>query len=166
MIVVVHFTTCCLCQQVTNLVVLGTRYLRSRKSLPPPPWSCFPCHRCPGRPPGEVRRSEGAAFLLNLPASCSSLSCLINFSLKLASLPLQVLPPQPQSQQGPPALPSPPQLLVKSSSLPDRQSSNLTDSRSRRRRSAWRSEPRILSIPAVCSPSFLERGWLGCWRSL
>ena len=58
-IVVVHFTTCCLCQQVTNLVVLGTRYLRSWKFLPPPPWSCFPCHRCSARPSGEVRRSEG-----------------------------------------------------------------------------------------------------------
>ena len=91
MIVVVHFTTCCLCQQVTSLVVLGKRYLRSWRSLPPPPWSCFPCHRCPGRPPGEVRRSEGAAFLLNLAVSCSSFSCQINFSLKLAALPLQAL---------------------------------------------------------------------------
>ena len=36
-----------------------------------------------------------------------------------------------------------PPLLVKSSPLLDGQSSNLTDSRSRRRRSAWRSEPRI-----------------------
>ena len=59
MIVVVHFATCCLCQQVTNLVVLGKRYLKSWRSLPPPPWSCFPCHRCSARPSGEVRRSEG-----------------------------------------------------------------------------------------------------------
>ena len=31
------------------------------------------------------------AFLLNLAASCSSFSCQINFSLKLAALPLQAL---------------------------------------------------------------------------
>ena len=100
MIVVVHFTTCCLCQQVTNLAVLGTRYMRSLRSLLSPPWSCFPCRRCPGRPPGEVRRSEGAAFLLNLAVSCSSFSCQINFSLKLAALPLQALPPQLSLSKG------------------------------------------------------------------
>ena len=123
MIVVVHSTTCCLCQQVTNLVVLGTRYLRSWKSLPPPPWSCFPCHRCPGRPPGEVRRSEGVepgCKLFQLFLLCR-LSLSLSKGLLLCHL-----------------------LICRTNSC-------TSDSRSRRRRSAWRSEPRILSIPAVCS---------------
>ena len=77
------------------------------------------------------------------PAKSTSLSSLLFASTSLAA--------SAQPQQGPLALLSPPQLPVQSSPLSDGQSSNLTDSRSRRRRKTWRSEPRTLSISADCS---------------
>ena len=142
MIVVVHFTTCCLCQQVTSLVVLGKRYLRSWRSLPPPPWSCFPCHRCPGRPPGEVRRSEGAAFLLNLVASCSSFSCL--------------------------AVSAPASARASSSAISSsagRTSARRTQGRDGEEVLGARSLGFYRSQQSA-PPFLLEQGWLGCWRSL